>query len=118
MSAPMDRAEVVRLCAEAMGYRVAAQQDDGVVFYPHPNRSAVMCAYDPITNSAQAFELVERLEASITFAGSQYGDWLVRITRPHQYGPINEEVYNDDLRTAICECAAHAKRTARRKKCT
>lgn len=105
--------EMVRACAEAMGWHTGKPASK-VVAYP-VNGCAIIAGndrggesvYDPLHDDAQCFALVKRFRISIKSAGEVGDPWCVE---PHinPSGGYVTTCIDDapDLNHAICECVA------------
>lgn len=97
--------ELVKKCAEKMGYRVGSPAFKVVAFdvSPHAiiasNESGGESVYDPLNNDAQAMALVKKLELSID-APQGDGVWGVTDYETGAYGD------NESLNRAIVRCVA------------
>ncbi len=94
--------DIVRLCARAMGYRIISERQASVEL---DCDAALVCEgvpeiYDPLTNKAQALDLVMALR--LTVIAAPLAGWIVQ---GGQDANFTSETGTDLLR-AICLCAA------------
>lgn len=95
--------EMTRLCAQAMGYDVLAENDASGLwcrgrwnFYFRP-------LSDDEVGNAQAMALVKRFELQLTWMGAQYNQWcVIRYSVPF----VGEDAMNANLNRAIVESVA------------
>lgn len=89
--------EMMRRCAEAMGYRVTHEYGGHLMLSHHfPDGST---AYNPITNDEQVMALVKKFHLFVTWHEGS-GAWCVDIDAEYH------RVYNADLNRTIIECVA------------
>lgn len=92
--------EKVKRCAELMGYtRISAARYGGVPLFTHETG-----VYNPLTNKAQAFELVERLKLALYY-DADVEEWWCR----HLGDVVSGKYFslgNADLCRAIVECVS------------
>lgn len=106
----MDDLEIVRKCAEAMRLRVAtensweryAKNSNQCWIHKDKLSDGGMYHYDPLTNKAQAFELVEHFKLDIVSKDKDASP------EEPQWGVFLDDVFaeSNDLKRAICECVA------------
>ena len=96
--------EIVRKCAEAMGYEVSEYQSRPNVLIVSVAGSPYSFDYDPLHDRAEAMELVEKLRVSIHFMDSE-GVWTAFCCQ----SPLERGVrtYDANLLRAICSCVAN-----------
>ncbi len=98
--------EMTKLCAEAIGIKVA--DDNGVLLYgPFRDNEggSVFETYEPLDDDAQCMALMKRFCLDITPHND--GDHIVFFVR--QFNTLSDRqpsVENDDLNRAIVECVA------------
>ena len=91
--------ERIALCARAMGIQLMGRPPDDTF-----HRAMYGEIYDPYTNKAQAFELLERLQATVSLHISN-----LRMTYypGHMFADREDESLQNGLPSAICNLVAH-----------
>ena len=104
----MDDQEIVRLCAEAMGYTVMTQ------VFPAPSQNSphdatvyvedesMFAAYNPLHDDAQCMALIKRFHVDIDWHGDEEGWQIYTSTK---LWDRSDEVA-DDLNRAVCLAVA------------
>ncbi len=104
--------EIVRLCAEAMG--INTELHNGEFWYCRAVEGRMLHRYDPLTNKAQAMDLVFKLSINVEF--TQGESWsvmaiaFVDVADPSA-GSVSSDIFwrpnkPEDLLRVICLCAA------------
>jgi len=94
--------EITKLCAEAMGIPCVYVRPPGWDERDHYLVARDGGAYNPLHDDAQAMALVKRFDLNFEkFPGSS---WEVSRWSGNTW---SEELFNDDLNRAICECVAN-----------
>jgi len=104
--------EIVKACAKAMGFKVASRPAGVIVAY-QVSESAIVASnarggdsvYDPLTDKAQCFDLVEELRLHIN--DMQDGNTRAWGVFPGALGGLG--IYDRNLARAICTCVAKMK---------
>lgn len=101
-------AEIVAACARAMGIQLCSSVLDALPLWAHrkwpdPDDSGGIYIYDPRTNKAQVFDLVERLRLRVNSLKEVL--WEVS-TDPRE--DLAQSAVSANLQRAICTCAAAA----------
>lgn len=112
----MSDLEMVRKCAEAMGWTVKPTNDGSGRFKVYEGEQPIMglgagwimSIYNPLTDDAQAMALVRRFKLRIAW---HYGGNVVRAIYAHP-SPVISSQYQADLNRAIVECVAKMKATS------
>lgn len=103
--------EMTKLCAEAMGWHTAGLASK-VVSYAVSEHAIIAgndrggeSVYDPLTDDAQAMQLVERFDISLH--RSSFDVWHCRIYDKRPFTAPLGLGEADDLNRAIVECVAN-----------
>ena len=106
----MNDLEMTRLAAESIGIDLLCLEgflevaSDHSYFINEKERYGFYNTYSPLTDAAQAFELMEKLRMDIEH--SVCG--TCRALKPDVHGGcLAQSVWSDDLKRALVECAAN-----------
>lgn len=98
---PLSDVEIVRACAEAMGYAITGTHHGGL-----PLMTRERGIYDPLRDKAQAVALVERFRLSLNHNCNGHRDsWCAQWFNDDEIDD-EIEVSDHDLSRAICTCVA------------
>ncbi len=108
--------EIVRLCAEAAGYALeeyargwrCKRGTETHCVIPFEGEKAAITIYWPLTNKAQAMDLVIALKLDCLFDAEVVGGPAWEVSSSDY---CDEFVWGKDLLRAICECAADMQQT-------
>lgn len=96
----MTALEIVKLCAEAMGYTILGASSNYGVLIRHTHAEI----FNPLTNNAQAFDLLKKhcVIVHTYTSGKHRGKWRATVLAT----TISTEATGTDLNRVICEAVA------------
>jgi len=97
----MNDLEMIKKCAEKMGYDVSTDIHGVVFFRTDGTKQPERHDYDPLHDDAQAMALVKKMQLTIccNWGAADSHKW-------EAYGENNKSIFNKDLNRAIVECVA------------